>query len=72
MVALPPALLDQLHLGVGACLDLRIDGGRLVLEPQRRPRYSLAELIARCDADAPRSAEDEAWLTTPAVGREAL
>ena len=37
----------------------------------RRFRYSLAELMAQCDASAPLSAEDRAWIDAPAVGREA-
>ncbi len=41
-------------------------------ERPRKGRYSLAELIAQCDLDAPVSAEDRAWLDAPAVGREAL
>jgi len=36
----------------------------------KKPRYSLSELIARCDADAPLSNEDKTWLDHPAVGRE--
>jgi hypothetical protein len=37
----------------------------------RKGRYSLSELMARCDLNAPLSAEDRAWLDAPAVGREA-
>ena len=37
----------------------------------RKARYSLAELMAQCDADTPLSAEDRAWIDAPAIGREA-
>jgi hypothetical protein len=37
----------------------------------RKTRYSLAELMAQCDADTPLSAEDRAWVDAPAIGREA-
>lgn len=37
----------------------------------RRPHYSLAELMAQCDANAPLSSEDRAWIDAPAIGREA-
>jgi len=37
----------------------------------RKSRYSLAELIAQCDANAPLSAEDRAWMDDPVMGREA-
>jgi len=38
----------------------------------RKGRYTLAELIAQCDPDAPAAAEDAAWLHAPHIGREAL
>lgn len=38
----------------------------------RKSRYDLAELIRQCDADAPLSAEDRAWMDAPAIGREVL
>jgi antitoxin component of MazEF toxin-antitoxin module len=37
----------------------------------RKSRYSLEELMAQCDANAPLSAEDRAWMDAPAIGREA-
>jgi len=37
-----------------------------------KSRYRLADLIAQCDLNAPASAEDQAWLNAPAVGREAI
>jgi antitoxin ChpS len=37
----------------------------------RKSRYSLAELMAQCDVNAPLSAEDRAWMDAPAIGREA-
>jgi hypothetical protein len=36
-----------------------------------KSRYSVAELMAQCDANAPLSAEDDAWMDAPAIGREA-
>jgi hypothetical protein len=36
----------------------------------QKPRYSLAELMAQCDSNAPLSAEDRAWMDAPAIGRE--
>jgi antitoxin ChpS len=34
-------------------------------------RYSLSDLMAQCDLNAPLSAEDRTWLDAPAIGREA-
>lgn len=72
MLAVPPALLDLLHLSVGNKVDLAVEQGRLIVEPQQRPRYSLDELLAQCDATATHSAEDKQWLNSTAVGTELL
>ncbi len=37
----------------------------------RARKYTLAELVARCDLSAPLSDEGRAWLEAPATGREA-
>jgi antitoxin ChpS len=70
MLAVPPALLDLLHLGAGAKVGLAVDNGRLVVEPQARPRYTLDELLAQCDASAELTAEDRDWLDAKPVGSE--
>ena len=46
MLAVPPALLDILRLRPGAKVGMAVERGRLVVEPQKRPRYTLAELLA--------------------------
>ena len=38
----------------------------------RKGRYNLAQLVAKCDPNAALTAEDQAWLDAPTVGREAL
>ncbi len=72
MLAIPPAILDLLDLRAGATVGLAVDRGRLVIEPTLRPRYSLDELLAQCDASAEFSAEDREWLDTNPVGSELL
>ena len=72
MLAVPPAILDLLHLRAGATVGLAVERGRLVIEPTLRPRYSLDELLAQCDASAELSAEDRAWLDNKPVGSELL
>ena len=72
MLAVPPAILDLLHLQAGATVGLAVDHGRLVVEPTPRPRYSLDELLAQCDESAEISAEDRAWLDNAPAGRELL
>ena len=72
MLAVPPAILDLLHLHAGATVGLAVDRGRLVVEPTLRPRYSLDELLAQCDASAEVSTEDRDWLDGKPAGRELL
>ena len=70
MLAVPPAILDRLHLGAGSAVGIEVDGERLVLDPKLKPRYTLEELLLQCDPDAPFTEEDRSWNDVPAVGRE--
>jgi antitoxin ChpS len=72
MLAVPPAILDLLHLRAGTTVGVTVDGGRLVVEPQPRPHYSLDELLAQCDTSAELTVEDHAWLDAKPVGSELL
>ena len=72
MLAVPPAILDLLNLGVGAKVGIGVEDGRLVVEPMTRPRYTLEDLLARCDDAAASSAEVRAWLDARPVGNELL
>ena len=72
MLAVPPALLDILQLGAGATVGVSVDGGRLIVEAQKRPHYTLEELLAASDYTQPQPAEDREWVDAPAVGRELL
>ncbi len=70
MLALPPAILDLLHLQAGSPVGLAVDGGRLVVEVKPKPHYTLAELLAASDYSGAVSDEDREWVDAPAVGRE--
>jgi antitoxin ChpS len=72
MLAVPPALLELLHLKVGASVGVAVDGDRLVVEVSPRPRYTMAELLAASDYSEAHSLEDREWIDAPAVGRELL
>ncbi|MEQ9335376.1 antitoxin [Thalassobaculum sp.] len=72
MLAVPPAILDLLKLGAGARVALAVDQGRLIVEPQARPHYSLDELLAQCDASADMGDEDREWLSGAPVGEELI
>ncbi len=70
MLAVPPALLDVLQLTAGTRVGLAVDNGRLVVDPAVRPRYTLDELLAQCDASTEISVDDREWLDAPPVGNE--
>jgi antitoxin ChpS len=72
MLAVPPALLDLLQLQPGAKVGIAVESGRLVVEPQPRPRYTLEELLAQCNPKARRTKEEQQWLDTKPVGTELL
>ncbi len=72
MLAVPPAVLDLLHLQAGAAVNVEIEKGRLVIEPTMRPHYDLDELLAQCDASVEFEPVEKEWLDAKPVGRELL
>jgi antitoxin ChpS len=72
MLAVPPVLLDMLRLRPGARVGIAVERGRLIVEPQRRPRYSLDELLAQCNPKAPRTKEEREWLDSKPAGSELI
>jgi antitoxin ChpS len=72
MLAVPPAFLDLLQLRAGTTVGVAVEGGRLVVEPKARPRYTLAELLAASDYSQPQPPEEREWVDAPAAGDELL
>ena len=72
MLAVPPALLQELALSPGARVGLEVHGGELVIKPNSRPRYKLDDLIAKCDPAAEVLPQEREWVNAPAIGREAI
>ena len=72
MLAVPPALLDILQLQPGAKVGIAIESGRLVVEPQQRRRYTLDQLLAKCDPKARRSKKEREWVASKPVGGELI
>lgn len=69
---IPAPLLKELGLDVGAAAQIRVENGRLVIEPKRNPQYTLDELLRQCDAR--RSVPDELsqWEQSGSLGNELL
>lgn len=77
-MTVPAAARNLLHLTEGQEMAVSVEGSKVVFEPMhshkpmrvRRPRYTLEELLANANPDAPLSDEEQAWQGTPPVGRE--
>ena len=74
MLAVPPAILDLLHLQAGAKVRVTVVDGRLVVEPKPRPSYTMAELLAEAkgSGEYPLPAQEREWIDAPAVGKELI
>lgn len=72
MLAVPPAILEILRLKAGTTVGVSLSGGRLVVEPQPRPHYTLAELLAVSDYSQPQPPEEREWVDAPTVGHELI
>ncbi len=69
MMAIPKPLLDGLGLTANTKVGLSVDHGRLIVEPQTKLKYTLAELVAQCDLSAPIAC-DTTWEDLSPIGRE--
>lgn len=72
MLAVPPVVLEILRLKPGAQVGVTVEKGRLIVEPEPRPHYSLSELLADSDYSKPQPREEREWVDAPAAGREPL
>lgn len=71
MLAVPPAVLDELGLGPDAKVDLHVSKGKLVVERRAKPHYTLDELLAQ-ERSVPRRRKDRVWLSSKPTGRELI
>lgn len=72
MLAVPPAILEMVRLQSGSTVTIAVEAGRLIIEPERKKRYSLEELLAQCDPSAPLSDDDSTWTASAPVGKELI
>ena len=72
MLAVPRALLDVLGLQPGAEVGIGVESGRLIVEPQENPHYTLDELLAQCKPGTARRKEEREWLEDKPVGNELI
>ncbi len=69
---IPAPILQELDLKVGDELDLAVHNGQIIVQPMRkRPKYTLDELLAKCDENATSVSEElSAWENMESVGLE--
>ena len=63
-------MLDLLKLHVGSVVGIDVEGESLVIRSQKKPRYTLDELLAQYGAEAPVLDEDRRWIDLPPAGDE--
>jgi antitoxin ChpS len=57
VLAVPKKILNLVHLDAGSRVEISVQNGRLVIEPPKKPRYTLAELLSRCNPRISRPGE---------------
>ncbi|HEV8145025.1 MAG TPA: antitoxin [Bryobacteraceae bacterium] len=73
VMAVPRKILELVQLEVGSKVDLTVENGRVVISPERRPRYTLTELLSKCrPGDLAPHKRDREWLRDPPRGKEIL
>jgi antitoxin ChpS len=78
VATVPAAARNLLHLQEGQEMIVKVEGHRVVMEPMaaarpmraRAPKYTLDELLAGANPDAPMNEEERAWHDEPPAGRE--
>ena len=73
MVAIPPHIIEELHLGPNSTVRLTVERGKIVIRPQPRTgRIGLKARLAMCDFSKKTTADDRAWTNGPRAGREEI
>ena len=67
-VRIPAAVMDAAHLSLDDVVDVREEGGRIIIEPVRTPEFELDALLA----DITPANQHAEVSFGPAVGREAF
>ncbi|HVW93664.1 MAG TPA: antitoxin [Devosia sp.] len=73
VLTVPAPARDALRLAEGQQMTVSVEDGKLVYEAapkRRRAKYTLEQLLAQCDPDAPLTEEERNWLTAKPVGGE--
>jgi antitoxin ChpS len=73
VIAVPKKILSLVDLRAGSQVQISVEQGRVVVEPKKRPHYTLTELLANTrKSDLYNRWRDRAWVSGGPVGKEAL
>lgn len=68
---IPAHVLKQLKLSEGDTVDVSVkDGCILIRSAKDKPKYTLAELLAKCNPEGPTVTDLEIWEQSTPVGKE--
>jgi len=68
---IPAQLLKELNIHLGDKLDAKAENGSLVITPKSvKPKYTLDQLLAKCDESASMPEELIEWCNSPSLGNE--
>ena len=67
-VRIPSGIMEAAHICLNDAVDVRVEDGRIVIEPIRSSEYQLADLLDRI---TPQNLHDEVPFGEP-VGKEIL
>lgn len=71
VLTVPKKILDLIHLHAGTPVEMRVEDGKLIVQPTMKPKYTLADLLAQCQPkDFQCTEDDRAWLDIKPVGKE--
>jgi len=72
MMTVPKPVLEELGLQANTKLEVTAQDGKIVAVARARPKYTLEELMAQCDLDAPWTEGEREWMDAPSVGNEII
>ncbi|MFC3116185.1 AbrB/MazE/SpoVT family DNA-binding domain-containing protein [Cellvibrio fontiphilus] len=68
---IPSSLLKELKLREGDSVDLSVVDNYIVIKPTNtKPKYTLDELLNKCNPNAPKNKELDAWEKIKPTGNE--
>ncbi len=70
-IRIPAQLIRALGLSVDNPVDMRLEDGRIVIEPIQTPEYRLESLLEASTVEQfALEGDDREWLDAPPMGRE--